>query len=476
MRPADRALLVSLSGMDNAVASETPGASMLIRAPLAIMTGLAGGGARAYGDLRIENGRIAAIGDLRPMPGEEVVDASGCVVYPGWVNTHHHLFQGVMKAAPAGIGLPLLGWLREVPYRFWKRLDEDAMRTAARIGIAQMLLSGTTTLADHHYLFGAALGYDPTAMLFEEAGRFGMRYVLCRGGATRSRSLDTSEVAVMPTEPIDEFLAAVEATVQRYHDPAPASMRRVAIAPATPFWSCEPGQLEQFAAAARGMGIRLHTHLSETLDYLSFAREVHGCTPVEFMAGHGWLGDDVWFAHLVHVSDAEIGLIARTGTGVAHCPQSNCRLGSGIAPIPALDRAGAVVSIGVDGASNEAADMIMETHACWNIHRAVGGAGAVSAEEVLRWATAGGARALGLPGVGTIEAGQSADLAIYRLEHPRYAGLHDPAVGPIVAGGAADLRRLIVQGRTVVRDGAIPGLDLGELADQARRAVARLTA
>lgn len=448
---------------------------MLIRNPLAIMTGLAGDAARAHGDLRIEGTRITAIGALTALPGEAVVDATDCVVYPGWVNTHHHLFQSVMKGVPRGIDLPLLGWLREVPYRLWYRFDEEAARVAFRIGLVELLLSGTTTVADHHYLFGKALGFDPTPILFEEAAALGLRFVLCRGGATMARAFDTPDIRAMPTETLDAFIGAVEATTHRWHDPAPDAMRRVALAPSTPMWSCAPGELDEFAAAARRLGIRLHSHLSETRDYVTYTREVHGCTPMQFVADHGWTGPDVWFAHMVHLDEAEVAMVAATGTAIAHCPQSNCRLGSGIAPATALDRLGGTVSLAVDGAaSNESADMIMEAHTAWHVHRALRGAGDVTVEDVVRWGTQGGARALGLADVGRIEVGACADLAIYRLDHPRYAGLHDPAIGPVVAGGAAQLARVLVGGRTVMADGVIPGVDLPALAAAARAVVRRM--
>ncbi len=448
---------------------------MLIRNPLAIMTGLAGDAARARGDLRIEGSRITAIGALAPLPGEAIVDATDCVVYPGWVNTHHHLFQSVMKGVPRGIDLPLMGWLREVPYRLWHRFDENAARVAFRIGLVELLLSGTTTVADHHYLFGKALGFDPTPILFEEAAALGLRFVLCRGGATMARSFDTPDIRAMPTETLDEFIAEVEATTRRWHDPAPDAMRRVALAPSTPMWSCTPTELDAFAVAARRLGIRLHSHLSETRDYVTYTREVHGCTPMQFVADHGWTGPDVWFAHMVHLDESEVAMVAATGTAIAHCPQSNCRLGSGIAPATALDRLGGIVSLAVDGAaSNESADMIMEANTAWHVHRALRGANDVTVEDVVRWGTQGGARALGLPDIGRIEVGACADLAIYRLDHPRYAGLHDPAIGPVVAGGAAQLARVLVGGRTVMTDGEILGVDLPTLAAEARAVVRRM--
>lgn len=450
---------------------------MLIRNATAIMTGLPGAPARATGsDLRIDaDGRIAAIGSLTPRPGEHVVDATDCVVYPGWVNTHHHLAQSVLKGVPAGLNLPLLGWLDAVPYRFRHRFDAGLLALAAEIGLTELLLSGCTTSADHHYVYWPGMDYDPGAVLFDLAGRLGMRFVLCRGGATVTRAFEANDPNAVPPETLDAIVGDVERLVGAYHDTGPEAMRRVVLAPATPTWSLHPEELKPAVRAARKLGIRVHTHLSETADYVAFCREKHGRKPVEFVADHEWVGPDVWFAHMVHLSESEIRLVAETGTGTAHCPASNCRLGSGVAPVPDLFRAGAPVSIGVDGAaSNESADFISEAHTCWHAHRAVKGAGAVTVEDVIHWGTGGGARVLGIDNIGSLEVGRAADLAVYALDQPRYAGLHDPAIGPIASGGRPRLRLATVQGRVVVENDAIPGQDLPRLLARAREAVAKL--
>ncbi|HTP96287.1 MAG TPA: amidohydrolase family protein, partial [Burkholderiales bacterium] len=351
----------------------------LIRGAAAIMTGLPGVAARAAGpDIRIADGHVEAIGALEPRPGERVLDASGCAVYPGWVNTHHHLAQCVLKGVPAGINLPLMQWLDAVPYRYRYRFDEDLLRTAAEIGIAELMLSGVTTVADHHYVYWPGIGYDPAAVLFDAAGRLGVRFVLCRGGATVPRDFEARDPRAPKPETLDGIVRDVARLVEAFHDPGPEAMRRVALAPSTPTWSVRPDELNVLARAARELGIRRHSHLSETADYVSYCREVHGMLPVQFVAEHDWLGPDVWFAHMVHLADEEIGLVADSGTGIAHCPASNCRLGSGIARAPELAARGAPVSLGVDGAaSNESSDMIAEAHLAWYVHRARGGAGAV---------------------------------------------------------------------------------------------------
>ena len=254
-------------------------------------------------------------------------------------------------------------------------------------------------------------------------------------------------------------------------------MRKVVMAPTTPFYSCTPDELREMARTARSLGIRLHSHLSETADYVRFARDVLKSRPVDWCAEHEWIGPDVSFAHMVHLDAEEIAICGQTQTAIAHCPQSNGRLGSGVAPVQALAQAGATVSIGVDGAaSNEAADMISELHAAWMIHRAVKGATAQSVETLVHWATANGAKVLGLDEVGTLAPGMQADLVLYDLTHPRYAGNHDDATAPITAGGAAQVRHAWVAGRTVVRDGQIPGLDLAELSARARALVKKIQA
>jgi cytosine/adenosine deaminase-related metal-dependent hydrolase len=465
----------------------------LIRGAEAVLSGRRGADARlpAGTDIRIRDGRIAALGRLAAEPGERVIEAGGCVVYPGWVNTHHHLFQSLLKGIPAGIGLALLPWLAAVPVAYRRHFDhEEALRIAARVGLVELLLSGCTTVADHQYHHYPGMPYDASAVVFDEAARLGLRLVMCRGGQTQARALSDSAAPpqVLP-ETLDAFMAAVERDVLRFHDPSPMAMRRVVSAITTPNWSCRIEELRPLAEQARGLGIRLHSHLSETWDYVRWARDVHGCSPLQFVAEHGWVGDDVWFAHMVHLDDAELALCAATGTGIAHCPQSNARLGSGIARIPRALALGVPVSLAVDGAgSNEAADMASEAHAAWLMHRADpragparaeggqpgGDAGAMSVEDVIHIGTAGGARVLGLGAVGTLAVGQAADIAVYDLDQPRHFGLHDAAIAPVAGGGRPTLRALLVQGRVVVQDDAIPGLDLAALRHQARRLVERM--
>jgi cytosine/adenosine deaminase-related metal-dependent hydrolase len=482
---------------------------LLVRGAAQLWTGQRGTEARAGGgtDLRVRGGVITAIGTLAPEPGERVIDVAGCVIYPGWVNTHHHLFQSLLKGIPSGINLALVPWLAAVPVAYRRHFDtEHALRIAARVGLVELLLSGCSTVADHQYHYWPGMPFDASAAVFDEAEKLGLRFVLCRGGQTQMRAM-TDQAAppqVMP-ETLDAFLASVGRDVQRYHQPGPMAMRRVVSAITTPNWSCKPDELKIMAREARRLGIRLHSHLSETYDYVRWAREVHGCTPMQFVAQHEWVGPDVWYAHMVHLDDDEIRMCADTGTGIAHCPQSNGRLGSGIARVPEALAAGVPVSLAVDGAaSNEAADMQSEAHACWLMHRADpragerprfpsasgerqtshvpghhlaqpgGDAATMSVEDVVHIGTAGGARVLGLDGIGTLQVGQAADFAVYDLDDPRYMGLHDIGVGPVASGGRARLRALLVAGRVVAERDTIPGLDMAELRHEAQTLVHRM--
>lgn len=465
--------------------------STLIRNAAAILSGQRGATSRLHGpDLRIRGTTIEAIGALTPEPGEKVVDATDCVIYPAWVNTHHHLFQSLIKGDAHGLDLPLTAWLAATPYRFRAAFDEGLFRTAVRIGLLELTLSGCGTVADHNYLYYPGMPFDSSAILFEEADRMGLRMVMCRGGATKVRHLEAELPQALRPETLDAFLSDVQRLTVRYHDASPNAMRRVVMAPTTPPYSMAPAELVECARMARSLGIRLHSHLSETVSYQDSTQGMHGVSPVRFAAEHEWLGADVWFAHLVKLDAEEIALLGSTGTGIAHCPQSNGRLGSGIAPIVALQDAGVPISLGVDGAaSNEAADMISEAHVAWLMQRAAqgdrnqpmyrGGQGegarlAVSADDVVSWGTSGGAKVLGLDAIGTLAPGMAADLALYELDHPRYFGLHDIAVGPVASGGRPTLKGLWVNGQQVVANDLPMSVDVMELRAQARQGVLKL--
>jgi 8-oxoguanine deaminase len=468
--------------------------STLIRNAAAIMAGGRGTAddpSRVPGpDIRIVGDTIDAIGALTPRPGETIVDATDCVIYPAWVNTHHHLFQSLLKGDTAGLDATLTPWLAATPYRFRALFDERRFRLAARIGLIELARSGCATVADHNYVYYPGMPFDSSAILFEEAEKLGLRFVLLRGGATQTRQLEAELPTALRPETLDAYIADIERLAAQYHDASPRAMQRVVMAPTTVLYSISPAQMRETAAVARRLGLRLHSHLSETVGYQDSAHSMYRQSPVAFCGEHDWLGSDVWYAHLVKVDADEIALLAQTGTGVAHCPQSNGRLGSGICPVREMADAGVPVSIGVDGAaSNEAADMISEVHMTWLAQRArrgmlaqptyrggsfEGGADAASVADVIHWGTAGGAQIMGLDEVGKIAVGYAADIAVYRLDDPRYFGLHDPAIGPVASGGRPSLAALFSAGRQVVVNDQIEGVDLKELGREARDVVREL--
>lgn len=463
--------------------------NVLIKHAESILTGLTGEHARHQGqDIRIQQGIITEIGqNLSLQANEKLINAKDCVVYPAWVNTHHHLFQSLLKGEPWGLNQSLTPWLASTPYRFRGAFDADNFRLAVRIGLIELLRSGCATVADHHYLYWPDMPFDGAHILFDEAEQLGMRFVLCRGGATHTRGLEAELPQALRAEKFDAYMADMQRLVNTYHQASGSAFKRIVMAPTTALHSTSPAELKESAKIARELGIRLHTHLSETVDYLDCAKAKFGMSPVQFCAEQDWIGEDVWMAHLVKLLPEEILLLGQTRTGIAHCPQSNGRLGSGIADIIALEKAGMKISIGVDGAaSNEAADMQSETHAAWLLQRArkgmqaqpmyaggqfEGGADAASIEDVIRWGTHGGAEVLGLDAIGTIQVGKAADIAVYQLDDPRYFGLHDMAIGPVACAGRAHLKALLIAGKTVVEDDLIPNVDLKQLAREAQQAV-----
>lgn len=451
--------------------------NILIKNPAAVMTGLQGEQARAGSvDVRITDGLIAEIGPNLSAQDERVIDASDCVVYPGWINTHHHLDQSLLKAVPDGLNLDLEQWLAQVTYPRVPHFTPELVRVAGRLGMVELLLSGASTCADHHLLYYGGSDKRSGDVLFETAEELGMRFALCRGGALESAGDHPgfSKTSLQP-ESFDEMVDDLERLKSKYHQDQPDAMRRVVVAPTTPTFSLPPELLKELARTARRMGLRLNTHLSETDNYVRFCREKYDCLPVEFVADHEWLGSDVWFAHVVKMQPSEIKMLAESGAGASHCPMSNCRLGSGIAPIPQLAAAGVPISMGVDGvASNESGSMCNEMNSAWLIHRGVHGADSTAAEDIIHWGSAGGAQVLGLDKIGTLEVGKAADLVVYGLDHPRFHGFHDVAVAPVVAGEPVDVRYNIINGYVAVDDGVIPGLDMEQLRADARDGVQRL--
>lgn len=447
---------------------------MLIRDAATIWTGDVAVPRRDRTSLRVEDGRISAIGDLGPLPGEEIVDARGCVVAPGWVNAHHHFFQSLLKAVPGGLHKPLAEWSPAVSLRYRGAFDEGIFRIAARVALTELVLSGCTTIADHQFLYWPGMGFDPAAIAFDEAARLGIRLVLCRGGMTTTADPAARDIRWRRPENVDAVIRDVEDLVQRYHDPSDDASRRIVVAPTTMGSRTTRDDLIVLGEAARRMGLRRHSHLNETGDDNAYCREKYGRTAVEFCDEVGWLAPDVWYAHLVDTTADEIGRLARNGVGLAHCPASNARLAGGIAPVIAMAQAGLRIGLGVDGAaSNESADMLSEMRFAWLLHRAKSGNDAPDIATVVRWASAGGAGLVGL-NVGRLSPGMPADLGIYALDDLAHAGMHDLGAGLVISSGRPFLRRLLCGGREVVRDGEIAGLDLARLRHEAASAVSRL--
>ncbi|GAB2692580.1 8-oxoguanine deaminase [Nocardia thraciensis] len=402
----------------------------------------------AGGHLTAEDGRITGVG-AGPAPvveGAERIDGTGCLVTPGLVNTHHHLYQWATQGLHQDS--TLFEWLTGL-YRTWARLDAQVTYGAAAAGLAWLALSGTTTSADHHYIFPNGRG-DLFEAEVRAAAEVGLRFHPCRG----SMDLGQSDGGLPPdavVEKTEEILTGTAETIDRYHDPSFDSMLRVAVAPCSPF-SVSETLMRESAALARDKGVRLHTHLAETLDEEEYCREQLGCTPVEYMEKLDWLGADVWFAHAVHLHDSDIRRFAETGSGSAHCPSSNARLGAGIARVRDLVAAGAPVGLGVDGAaSSELTSMAGEMRQAMLFQRARYGPTALSARRALELGTLGGARNLGRhTEIGSLEPGKIADIAVWRVDGFR-AAVADP-VCALVFGPPPPLARLLVGGRTVVEN------------------------
>ena len=420
------------------------------------------------GHLVIEGGRIAAIGDGAPA-GDDVIDGTGLLATPGLVNSHHHLYQWATRGfVPDGT---LFEWLTGL-YPVWAQLDDDVTHHAAKAGLSALALSGCTTSTDHHYVFPQA---DLLEATITAAAAVGLRFHPCRG----SMDLGASSGGLPPdsvTEDIDAVLSASAEAIDRWHDAALDSMLRIALAPCSPFTVTRELMTES-AALARSRGVRLHTHLSETLDEEAFCLERFGMRPVEYVGELGWMGDDVWFAHCVHLSDDEVARFGAAGVGVAHCPTSNARLGSGIAKVRGLREAGVAVGLGVDGAaSNEAGAPQLEVHASLMAARFAGGPMAMTVREALAHGTIHGARCLGRDGeLGSLEVGKLADIALWRVDDLGGAGIVDP-VAALVLGPPRGVEHLLVGGRWVVRDGELRTADLETVTAELARVSSRQAA
>ena len=388
-----------------------------------------------------------------------VFDAGRHVVLPGLINTHHHFYQTLTRASPAALDRELFPWLQAL-YPIWARLTPDALDAAVTVAMAELLLSGCTTTTDHHYVFPNGLE-DAIDMEIAAAQRLGIRVVLTRG----SMNLSQRDGGLPPDSVVqdeDTILADSERLIGRYHDASEGAMVQVALAPCSPF-SVTTSLMAATAALADKHDVRLHTHLAETADEEAFCLQKFGCRPLDYLDRVGWLNNRTWLAHGIHFDTAEIGRLARAGTCVTHCPCSNQILGSGTCRVCEMEAAGLRVGLGVDGsASNNGSNMIQEVRAAFLLQRARYGVDRVSHTDALRWATEGSAACIGRPELGRIAVGQQADLALFTLDELRFSGALDP-IAALVVCGAHKAARVLVGGRWVVEDGAIPGLDTAAL-------------
>ncbi len=422
----------------------------------------------ATGHILVDGQRITAVGPgpaPADLPAARYIDAAGCLATPGLINTHHHLYQWATRGM--AVDSALFGWLTEL-YPVWARLDEAATHACASAALAWLARTGCTTTTDHHYIFPRG-GGDLLAATIEAASTVGLRFHPNRGSMDLGRSaggLPPDEVV----EDADEILAATEAAIGAYHDASPESMLRIAAGPCSPF-SVTGRLLAESVELARKRQVRLHTHVAETAAEDDYCAEHFGCTPVEYLDSLGFLGSDVWLAHAIHLKDDAIARLAATGTGVAHCPSSNARLGAGLCRSRDLLDAGVPVGLGVDGpASNEASSLLGEVRAATLLARATGGAQAMGVRRALEMATMGGARVLGRETeIGSLEPGKLADIALWRLDSLPQAGIADP-VAALVLGGPAPLELLLVNGRTIVEHDHVQTADEDAVAKAASAA------
>lgn len=403
-------------------------------------------------DVLIRDGVVAAVGPDLITTGQ-TVNATGCVVTPGLVNTHHHLYQTLTRAVPGGQDALLFGWLQTL-YPIWARFGPDEMFTSAQVGLAELALSGCTMTSDHLYLYPNGSRLDDT---IAAAAEVGLRFHPTRG----AMSIGQSDGGLPPDSLVERESAILEdciRVIDAFHDPAPGAMVRVGVAPCSPF-SVSRDLMRDAAILARDKGVMLHTHLAENDEDIAYSLEKFGCRPGQYAQDLGWTGDDVWHAHCVKLDGQEIDLFARSGTGVAHCPCSNCRLGSGIAPVRAMRDAGVKVGLGVDGsASNDVGNLVAEARQAMLLQRVVNGADKMSAREALRIATRGGAEVLGRDDCGQIAVGKRADIALWDVTCVESAGSWDPAA--LLLAGPSKVRDLFVEGRRIVADGQMVTLDL----------------
>ena len=419
-------------------------------------------------DVLVRGGSIVAVGQGIEAPaGATVVEAAGCLLTPGLVNTHHHLYQTLTRAVPGAQDAALFGWLRTL-YPIWARFGPEEMFVSAQVGLAELALSGCSLSSDHLYLYPNGARLDDTVAA---ARTVGLRFHPTRG----AMSIGESQGGLPPDSLVEgetAILRDMVRVVDAFHDPSEGSMLRVGLAPCSPF-SVSRDLMRETAHLARDKGVMLHTHLAENDEDVAYSLATYRCRPGQYAEELGWTGPDVWHAHCVKLDAGETALFARTRTGIAHCPCSNCRLGSGIAPLRAFRDAGVRVGLGVDGsASNDAGHLVAEARQAMLLQRVAQGPSAMSAREALWIATRGGAEVLGRPDCGRIQVGARADIALWDLHGPEASGSWDPAA--ILLAGPARVRDLWVEGRRVVDAGHLATLDLASVLERQRVLARRL--
>ncbi|MEK7232683.1 MAG: 8-oxoguanine deaminase [Elusimicrobiota bacterium] len=419
-------------------------------------------------DILIKGRVILAVGKGLESEGARVLDARGCVVIPGMVNTHHHLCQTLTRATPAAQDDKLFDWL-VYHYRVWRHLTPEYAALGAQIGLGELLLTGCTTSTDHTYLYPRGLTGLVDAQI-EAARSLGIRFCPTRG----SMSIGASRGGLPPddcTESEEDILRDGERLIKEHHDKGPYAMTQIGLAPCAPF-SVSTNLMKETAAQAKRWGVRIHTHLCETLDEEAYCLEKYKLRPIDFLESLGWINDNVWLAHMVHVNDDETRRLAKAKVGIAHCPSSNLRLGSGVAPVRKYLDAGIAVGLAVDGsASNDTSDMLAEARQAMLVHRVKSGVSSMPARQALRMATRGGAVVVGRDDIGQIAAGKAADLAIFDVNRLDYAGsAGDPVASLLFCGVGHRAKWTIVNGRIVVENGILKNLDEGETTRKANAA------
>lgn len=441
---------------------------VLIRKADTIVTMDAGRRELHGADLLLRGGTVVALGQGLTTTGR-VVEAQGCVVTPGLVNTHHHLYQTLTRAVPGGQDALLFGWLKTL-YPIWARFGPEEIFTSTQAGLAELALSGCTLTSDHLYLFPNGARLDDS---IAAAAEVGLRFHPTRG----AMSIGESQGGLPPDSVVESEAAILRdmiRLVDAHHDAAEGSMLRVGLAPCSPF-SVSRDLMRDTALLARDKRVMLHTHLAENDEDIAYSVAHFGCRPGQYAEDLGWTGPDVWHAHCVKLDPSEIALFARTGTGVAHCPCSNCRLGSGVAPVRAMRDAGVKVGLGVDGsASNDAGNLVAEARQAMLLQRVMRGADAMSPREALEIATLGGAKVLGRSDCGALAPGMRADLAIWDVSGVESAGSWDPAA--LLLAGPTRVRDLFVEGRQIVGDGQMLTLDLPRVIERQNHLARRLMA